>query len=412
MPEAALDLLVRDIDELLTLDHSSGEGVLGRIVGGSIGFREGQVAWIGPSTGAPEAEEIVDGAGCVGLPGLVDCHTHALYAGSRAAEFGRRLAGTSYTEILEAGGGILSTVRATRAASDDTLRALLAARLEGALRRGVTTVEVKTGYGLSIEHELRHLRLLAAGPWPVRVVPTFLGAHTVPAERRSDRDTYVREVVEAMIPAAAALGAGIDVYCDRGAFTCEEAERILSTGLALGMIGHLHAEQVSHTGAAALAARLGCASAEHLERIDDAGIAALAAAGTVGVLLPGARLYLRDPAPPVAAMREAGVSMAVATDLNPGSSPVRDLWTCATLACLDMALTMEEAIVGITRNAGRALGRPDLGWLGVGSAADLALIRPPPGEPARYQVLLQYLGGHSAAQVVRGGRLVRSQDGQ
>jgi len=400
------DLLIADIAQLLTMDSEAGEGPLGAIVRGAVAFRGGEVVYVGPTAGCPAAAEVVDARGCVALPGLVDCHTHALFAGSRAEEFGRRLAGASYSEILEQGGGILSTVTATRAASDAALADSLRRRLSGFLAHGVTTAEVKTGYALSTAHELRCLGLLVRGDWPIEVAPTFLGAHAIPPEHRADRAVYVRAVIEEMIPGAAALGAGVDVYCDRGAFTSGEAEAILSAGLAAGMVGHIHAEQVAYTGAAALGARLGCASAEHLERIDAGGIEAMAAAGCVGVMLPGARLYLRDDPPPVAALRAAGVPLAVATDFNPGSSPVRDLWAAATLSCLDFGLTMEEALLGITRVAGRALRRPRAGWLGAGSAADLALFEPPPGEPARYQVLLQYLGGHRARCVVRGGRRV------
>ncbi len=403
MPRAA-ELLIAGLDQLLTMDPEVGEGPLGAIPDGAVAFAGARVVYAGPTAGCPGAERVIDGAGRLGLPGLVDCHTHSLFAGSRAEEFGLRLAGVSYTEILERGGGILSTVAATRAADSALLGQLLGERVADFLARGVCTVEVKTGYGLSRDQELRCLEVITGLETPASVVPTYLGAHAVPAERRGDREGYVAEVIDT-IPAAAALGADIDVYCDRGAFTLEEARAILSAGRAAGMIGHLHAEQVAHTGAAALAAELGCASAEHLERIDGAGIEAMAAAGTIGVMLPGARAYLRDSPPPAREMIAAGVRLAVATDFNPGSSPVRDLWSCATLACLDFGLSAEEALLGITRHAGLALGRPELGWLGPGSAADLVLVAPPPGEPARPEVLVQYLGGHRAALLVRGGRI-------
>lgn len=401
----AATLLVRDIDQLLTLDPTAGDGVLGVIEGGAVLFEGDAVRWVGRTRDAPGADQRRSGAGCVGLPGLVDCHTHSLFAGSRADEFRRRLGGASYTEILQAGGGILSTVAATRAASDETLTATLTARLQDFLSRGVTTVEVKTGYALSRAAELRCLRLLRAGDWPVNVRVTWLGAHTIPADQRADRAGWMAQLL-ATVPEAAALADMVDVYCDAGAFTLDETRQLLSAGIAAGLVGRVHAEQVTHTGAAALAAELGCASADHLERIDDAGVAAMAAAGTVAVLLPGAMTYLRDPAPPVAALRAAGVPLAVATDFNPGSSPVRDLWTCATLACLTMGLTPEEAVSGITRHAARALALPQHGWLGPGSAGDLALLETPPGEPARWPSLIQYLGGHSAALVVRQGQVV------
>jgi len=394
-----LSLLVRDIAVLLTMDGPA-------IPGGAVLFEDDAVAWVGASTDAPSAAEVVDGSGCIGLPGLVDCHTHALFGGSRAREFERRLAGEDYSTILLEGGGILGTVRATRAASDEELVDSLSARLQDFLEQGVTTVEVKTGYALSLEHELRCLQLMGGRSWPTRVLRTWLGAHTVPAEFRPDPSAYVDHLIDEMLPLVAAHAEFVDVYCDRGAFTLEAARRVLEAGIAAGLKGRIHAEQVELTGSADLAAELGCTSADHLERISDEGIAAMAGAGTVAVLLPGARLYLRDPAPPVDAMRAAGVPIAVATDFNPGTSPLRSLLGAATLACLDMGLSVDEALLGITRNAGRALGRPELGWLGVGSVADLSLFEPPPGEPADPAVLVQYLGGHRARTVVRDGKVV------
>jgi len=351
---------------------------------------------------------VVDGSGCVGLPGLVDCHTHAVWAGSRAEEFKRRLAGERYTDILEAGGGILSTVRATRAADLEALATLCASRLQKMRRRGVTTVEVKSGYGLAPEAEERLLRAAreAGRRAGIRVLTTFLGAHAVPAEHRDDRAGYLREVIEDQLPRVAELADFVDVYVDQGAFTVEEGRAVLEAGQQYGLGLRVHAEQVAHTGAAAMAAALGATSADHLERIDAAGIEALAAHGMVAVLLPGAMLYLRDAAPPVARLRAAGVPMAVATDLNPGTSPVDDLWTCATLASVTMGLTVEEALLGITANAGRALGRPDLGVLRPGAAGDMVLVETPPGEPTDPEALIQYLGPPSIRAVIHRGRIV------
>ncbi len=399
-----VELLFTDIDLLFT---GSGE----TLRDAAVAFGRGRVLWVGPSDQAPPAARRVGCRGLMGLPGLVDCHTHSVFAGSRAAEFERRLAGASYTEILEAGGGILSTVQATRAATVEQLSAVLERRLEAMLALGVTCVEVKTGYGLEPATERRMLEAMAACPSPVEVLPTFLGAHAVPREHRANREAYVRQVIEEQLPRCAPLARFIDVYCDRGAFTLDETRRILEAGKSHGLIPRVHAEQVAHTGAAALAAELGATSADHLEQLDERGVAAMAEHGTVAVLLPGAMLYLKDPPPPVSALREAGVPMAVSTDFNPGSSPVRDLWSCATLACLKMGLTVQEALLGITRHAGRALGRDDLGWIGPGSAADLVLLAPPPGEPTELAVLVQYLGGHRATHVVKGGAwLIR--DGQ
>lgn len=370
----------------------------------ALAWRGRQVAWLGPDADAPEADEEVELDGAIVMPGLVDAHTHAVWAGSRADEFVARLGGASYSEILERGGGIHATVRATRQATVDELVLTAEARLEAMLAHGVTTVEVKSGYGLQLATELRQIEAARACDVGVEVLPTYL-AHVLPPDR--PRAAWVDEVVEVHLPAVAGRVRAVDVYCDRGAYTLAEAERILRAARALGLGLHVHAEQVEHTGVARLAGTLGALSADHLERVDADGIAALAAGGTVAVLLPGAMLYLRDTPPPVAALRAAGVPFAVATDLNPGSSPVSDLWTCATLACLTMGLTVEEALGGITRQGARALGRPDLGWLGPGSAADLAVFRPPPGEPARVGALVQYLGGHVAERVYKGGTRVR-----
>ncbi len=358
--------------------------------------------------GGDDAVETVEADGLIAMPGLVDCHTHTTFAGTRVGDFVRRVSLTgatdTYTSILEVGGGIHTTVHATRMATVDELTVLTTARLDDMLARGVTTVEIKSGYGLDLKTERRMLEAARASAGPVEVLTTFL-AHVFPRGRDqgADRAAYFQELLTVNLPSLAPLVTAVDVYCDTGAFSLAETDAILTRAKALGLDIHVHAEQVAHTGAAALAARHGALSADHLERIDANGIAAMAAAGTVAVLLPGAMLYLRDTPPPVAALRTAGVPMAVATDFNPGSSPVTNLWTAATLACLTMGLTAEEALTGITRNAALALGRRDLGWLGPGSAADIALFFPPPGEPPNVEVLLQYLGGRPAEQVWKGG---------
>ncbi len=399
-----MDVVVRDLALLLTMDPAVGEGPLGLVEDGAVALVGGRVAWVGPSRDAPDAPEVRSWPGCIGLPGLVDCHTHAVWAGSRADEFLRRLAGEPYSEILEAGGGILSTVRATREASLEALTALAAARLRRLRARGCTTVEIKSGYGLTPASEQRLLQAaVAAGARAgVRVRPTFLGAHTIPAEHRGDRSAYVRQVIEEQLPAVAPLAHAIDVYVDRGAFTVDEGREILTAGRAAGLHLRIHAEQITHTGAAAMAAELGARSADHLEQLDDAGIEAMARAGTVAGMLPGAMLYLGDRPPPVDRLREAGVPMAVATDLNPGTSPVHDLWAAATLACVALRLTVEEALLGITARAARALAEPSLGRLAVGCAGDLAVVRPAPGEPATPAALVQHLGGVDVVEVVGG----------
>lgn len=402
-----VDLLVADVSLLLTMDAAQGEGPLGALREVAVGIRGETIAWVGPAADAPPARRVVSARGAVVLPGLIDCHTHAIWAGSRADEWRRRLAGESYTAILEAGGGILSTVRATRAAPYAELVAVGAARLRRLAARGVTTVEVKSGYGLNVETELAMLRAArdAADAANVGVVRTFLGAHTVPAELRHDRAAYVRQVIDEQLPQCAPEADAIDVYVDRGAFTVEEGEQILRAGAARGLGVRIHAEQVAYTGAAAMAARLGATSADHLEQIDAAGIAAMAEHGTVAVLLPAAMLYLRDPAPPVAALREAGVPFAVATDWNPGTSPVGDPWIAATLACVTMGLTVEEALLGLTVNAARALGRAGIGVVRVGAPADLVVMEPPPGEPPSAGALVQPMGVVAPRVVVRRGAI-------
>lgn len=363
----------------------------------------GRFTWVGRDADRPQGLDELDADGAIALPGLVDCHTHTTFAGSRADDFRRRLGGESYASILEGGGGIHSTVRHTRAASEAELAGLTRERLAGMLAGGVTTVEIKSGYGLTLESELAMLRAARAAAGPVDVVTTYL-AHVLPPDR--PRAAYVDEVVREHLPAARGLADAVDVYCDRGAFTVDEAVRILTAGRELGFHLRVHAEQIERTGIAARAAALGALSADHLEQLDADGVAAMARAGTVAVLLPGAMVYLGDPPPPVAALRAAGVRLAVATDFNPGSSPLRDLLAAATLACLTLKLSVEEALAGVTSVAAAALGAPDRGVVRAGAAADLALYRPPPGEPAQVAVLVQYLGGHRAFSVVKGGRFV------
>ena len=393
--------VVHSIRRLYTIDPKR-EG-LGVIADAAVAISDGKVQWVGPSDQAPDCPQRIDATGLVCLPGLIDPHTHAVWAGSRADEFAARLAGANYADILEAGGGILSTVKATRLATQSILRSHLTARLHHMRTRGVATVEVKSGYGLSPATELAMLKAADPKGMGMGVVRTFLGAHTIPKEFRHKRGAYVDQIIDEQLPLCAPHADFVDVYCDRGAFDLDESIAILSAGKALGLRVRAHAEQISHTGIAEAAAKLGATALDHLERIDDAGIAAMAKAGTVAVLLPGAQLYLRDTPPPVAALREAGVPMAIGTDLNPGSSPVHDLWTAATLACLTQGLTMDEAILGITRHAATALGLPNAGWIGVGSVADLALFAPPPGEPATPESLLQHMGRQGAQTMLISG---------
>ncbi|MEN0063580.1 MAG: imidazolonepropionase [Myxococcota bacterium] len=399
------DLVVRDLDVLLTMDEARGEGPLGPIPNGAVAFRDETVVWLGPSQEAPEASRVVVAKGEVGLPGLVDAHTHAVWAGSRTDEWEARLRGAAYQDALAKGGGIHSTVTATRAAQPETLTELTTARLRHlAEARGTTTVEVKSGYGLDQATEVAMLKAareagIRAG---VNVMTTFLGAHVVPKEYANRRDAYVTELVQVHLPAIVGLADFVDVFVDEGAFTVDEGRRILTAAKNLGFGLKIHAEQLTYTGAAQMAAELGAVSADHLEQIDEAGIEAMARHGTSAGLLPGAMLSLRLPSPPVAALREAGVSLFVATDLNPGSSTFYDLLTCASLACLTMGLTVEESLLGITSRAATALGRSDVGRLTVGGKADFVALRPAPGEPATPASILQHVGGTRLTSVVRG----------
>lgn len=318
------------------------------------------------------------GKGGVLTPGLVDCHTHLVHAGQRAGEFEQRLEGTSYAEIARAGGGILGTVRATRAASEAELFAVARPRLRTLIDEGVTTVEIKSGYGLTVADELKLLRVARrlGEALPVRVITTLLGAHAVPPEFQGDADGYVDLVCREMIPAAVAedLADAVDVFCEGIAFSPAQCERVFLAAREHGLPIKAHAEQLSNLGGSALAARLGALSADHVEYLDEAGVRALAAAGTVAVLLPGAFLMLGETQhPPVELLRRYGVPMALASDANPGTSPLYLPTLIAHLGCTLFRLTPREALAGMTAHAAQALGRPELGRIQVGGPADLCL---------------------------------------
>lgn len=341
----------------------------------------GKVAGIWPAQAFPEAlalGAVEAGRGGVMTPGLVDCHTHLVYAGNRADEFEKRLEGVSYAEIAKAGGGILSTVRATRAASEEQLIAASLPRLDALLADGVTTLEIKSGYGLTLVDELKMLRVARrlGELRPVRVVTTLLGAHALPPEYAGRADDYVSLVCEEMIPMAAAEGLtdAVDVFCEGIAFSPAQCERVFQAAQRHGLAVKAHAEQLSNLGGSALAARYSALSADHIEYLDEAGVQAMAAAGTVAVLLPGAFHCLRETQlPPIELLRQYGVPMAVASDANPGTSPICMPTLMANLACSLFRLTPREALVGMTAHGARALGRPDLGRIVVGAPADLCL---------------------------------------
>jgi imidazolonepropionase len=360
-----------------TLADASGWGLIER---GAIVTEGPRIAWIGPEADLPALGkapvEEHDLGGALLTPGLVDAHTHLVYGGQRAHEFELRLQGASYEEIARAGGGIRSTVAATRAASEDGLFALASRRLRTLRDGGVTTVEIKSGYGLSFEDEAKCLRVARRlGETGVGVRTTSLAAHALPPEFEGRADAYIAAVCE-WLPKWQALGLvdAVDAFCERIAFSPAQVERVFAVAQSLGLPVKLHAEQLSDSGGAELAARFKALSCDHIEFLGDAGVAAMKAAGTVAMLLPGAFHFLRETQlPPIAALREAGVAMAVSTDHNPGTSPTLSLPLMIHLACVDFRLTPEEAVRGATVNAARALGLSDRGALAVGRRADFAL---------------------------------------
>ena len=372
-PRDSVDLLIANV-HLATM-----AGGYGELRDGALAVKDGRIAWIGNADHAPPAARVVDGGGGWLTPGLIDCHTHIVHAGKRSDEFEARLNGATYEDIARAGGGIMSTVRATRAASEHELLRQSLPRVASLLAEGVTTIEIKSGYGLALEHEAKMLRVArrVAKLMPVQVATSFLGAHALPPEYAGRADAYIDAVCEQMLPALAHEGLvdAVDAFCERIGFSPAQTARLFAAAARHGLPVKLHAEQLSDQGGAQLVAQHGGLSADHLEHLGEAGIAAMAAAGTVAVLLPGAYYFLRETqAPPVAALRAAGVPMAVATDCNPGTSPMCSLLLALNMACTLWRLTPLEALQGATVHAARALGRQArIGTLEVGKQADLAL---------------------------------------
>lgn len=370
-------------DRLLTDCHvaamAAQGGAYGAIEDGAILIRDGRIAWVGPRAEAPTADTVERLEGRWVTPGLIDCHTHLVFGGDRSGEFEQRLGGVSYEEIARAGGGIVSSVKATREADEDELYASAVARLGGLKATGVTTIEIKSGYGLDRDSELKMLRVARriGAETGMRVRTSYLGLHAVPPEHRADRTAYVDLAIDDILPAAHSAGLvdAVDAYCEPIAFSGEEVSRLFDKAKALGLPVKLHADQLSDGGGAALAAKYNALSADHVEHTTEAGVRAMAQAGVVAVLLPGAYLMLRETTPPpIALFRQHGVEMAVATDCNPGTSPVASMTAALNLACVQFRLTPEEALAGATRIAAKALGIADeVGTIEAGKIADLAV---------------------------------------
>jgi imidazolonepropionase len=385
---------------------------LGMVTDGSLLIRDGIIDWLGPAgdlpdVKVPEADVTwIDARGKVVLPGLIDSHTHLLFAGSRADEFEQRLQGKSYQEITSAGGGILSTVRNVRQSSKEQLKALARPRLERLLHFGVTTIEVKSGYGLTPNDEMKSLEAItelnAEGPW--ELVPTFLGAHAVPPEYRQDREDYIRSLCDDMLPQIARQGLAeyCDVFCETGVFSVEESRRILTRARDLGLRLKLHADELSCLGGAELAAELGAVSADHLLCISEAGIDALAEAGTVATLLPGTAFFLGVDYAPARRLIERGVPVALATDCNPGTCMTENLPLVGTMACTQMKMLPGEVLTALTLNAAAALGRGDrLGSLTPGKQGDVLVCG-----VEDYRALFYHFGINHVECVVKRGRVV------
>ncbi len=346
---------------------------VGAIENGVVASQDGRIAFSGSARDAPqfEAAECIDCEGRWITPGLIDCHTHLVYAGNRAREFEMRLKGASYEEIARDGGGILSTVKATRAASLQELIEQSRPRRDALIAEGVTTLEIKSGYGLTLDDEIKMLRAARALDEKVNVSATFLGAHTCPPE--TDVEAYTDRVCD-MIATVEPMADAVDVFCERMAFTPQQTARIFVEAQRHGLKIKLHADQLSNGGGAALAARHGAVSADHLEHTDEAGVIAMAEAGTTAVLLPGAFYFLRETKlPPIDLLRKHKVPIAIATDCNPGTSPLTSILLCMNMAATSFRLTVEECLAGVTRDAARALGRDDVGTLEVGKRCDLAI---------------------------------------
>jgi imidazolonepropionase len=405
-----VDFLLTGIGQLVTADPGLGAGPLGLVERAAVAAADGTVVFAGPEASLPDLPvapgcERMDAGGRAVVPGFVDAHTHLVFAGDRADEFAARLRGFGYEQALAAGGGIHRTVRETRAASDAELERATADRLVQAGINGTTTIEVKSGYGLTVDDERRSLEVVGrlAARTPIDVVPTFLGAHLIPAEFADDRKAYIDLLEQEMLPACAPLAEFVDAFCDRGALTVAESRRVLAAGRRHGLKAKIHANELGPTGGAWLAAEQGCVSADHLLFLDHAEAAALASSGTVAVLLPGTSFLLRTGhVAPIRVLRETGVTLALGTDCNPGTCYCESMQLVTALACVHGGLTPEEALLAATSGAARAVGRADsAGRLTPGSACDLVVLH-----GRSYLDLAYHLGVNLAQVVVKRGQVV------
>ena len=412
--KTGVDLIIKNAGELLTLSDSfKEESGLGIIINGAISVKKGKIFWVGKTAELPkefvlgEGGREIDATGKVVLPGLIDSHTHLIFAGSREHEFEQRIQGLSYLEIAERGGGILSTVEATRKASFEELFILGKKRLNRMLSKGVTTIEAKSGYGLSPQDESKILKVMKAlqRSHPVDIVPTFLGAHTVPKEFKDDRDRYVDLLTEEMIPQVAEeqLAEFCDVFCEEKAFNLEESKRILETGKRCGLKPKIHADQLSSGGGADLAAEVSAYSADHLEYVSQTGIERMAEKKVAAVLLPGASFFLSmKKLPPVREMIQRGLAVSLATDLNPGSSMTESLPLMMTMGCTLLKMMPAEVIRATTIHAARSMGRESaIGSLDVEKEADVLVLDVP-----NFRYLPYHFGVDHVEIVIKKGRIV------
>ncbi len=378
-PYCKMNLIIKNIGYCLTLNPSLGKGPLGGISNAAIGITGERINWIGPQNQIPKQffdAQPLDAQGALVSPGLIDCHTHLLFGGQRADEFFQRLAGETYEEIGKKGGGISRTVSDTAKTSDQELLSLAKKRLDQFLSFGVTTVEVKSGYGLSLDREIRILRLISQLDHSIKIVPTFLGAHIVPFEFMNLREQYVNLICEEMLPQVVSqkLSGICDVFCDQGAFTLGEARKILLKAKELGLKVKLHADQLSSHGGAQLAAELGALSADHLEQVSGDGIYALSKASVIGVLIPGSVFSLgKRTYPPARRLIESGVKVAVSTDCNPGTSFSENLPLAMSLAAIELRMTIEEIWKAVTIHAALALDLSNVGTIEPNALADVVI---------------------------------------